>query len=352
MNRADFGSGAEVEAFEARLAAAVDVAHVVGVGSGTAALHLTLAAAGVRAGDEVILPANTFFATAEAVVATGARPVLVDIDPETGNIDPDAVDAAVTQHTSAVIAVHLYGHPADVTSLRRITDRHGLFLLEDASQALAGRWSGKPVGSLGDAGAFSFYPTKNLGALGQAGAVSTSDHDLARRVVALRQHGMTAHNVHDEWGVNERLDGLQAVFLNAKLGHLEIAQRQRETTARHYRRLLAELPDVRLFTIDPHARHAHHLFVVRVPDRDHVRAALDDHGIETGVHYPTPIHGQPAADLVPGQGLPPLGALPNAETHAACVLSLPLYPGIPPDHVDRCVDVLGSVLSAGVERSR
>jgi dTDP-4-amino-4,6-dideoxygalactose transaminase len=331
----DFGTGAEVATFEAELAAVTGAAHAVGVGSGTAALHLTLAAAGIGAGDEVILPANTFFATAEAIVATGARPVPVDIIGSTANIDPGAVEAAITPSTAAVIAVHLYGQPADMTRLQHIAASNDLFLVEDAAQAIGASWKGTPAGALGDAAAFSFYPTKNLGALGQAGAVTTSDGELARRVARLRAHGEDPRHVHGQWGHNERLDGLQAAFLRVKLSDLEAAQGRRDEAASRYEKLLSGADDIELIATDERARHVHHLFAVRVDDRDVVRARLAAHGVDSAVHYPTPVHLQPAAAAL---ALP--GSLPHAERHAATVLSLPLYPGIPPTHIDRCIEAL------------
>lgn len=330
----DFGTGAEVAAFETDLAARVATRHAVGVGSGTAALHLALVAAGIGPGDEVILPANTFFASAEAIVAAGARPVPVDILPTTANVDPDAVAAAITPRTAAIVAVHLYGQPADMSRLQRIASQNDLFLLEDAAQAIGAAWDGRPAGSLGDAAAFSFYPTKNLGALGQAGAVATSDRELARKVAALRQHGEEPRHHHTQWGHNERLDGLQAAFLRVKLARLDDAQRQRDEAVGTYEKLLAGVDEVERLQVARRARHVHHLFPVRVARRDEVRAALSAQGIETGVHYPTPIHLQPAAALAPP------GSLPHAEQHADHVVSLPLYPGIPSDHVERCVEVL------------
>lgn len=337
LDSGDFGTGSEVGAFEASFAEKVSTRHAVGVGSGTAALHLTLVAAGIGAGDEVVLPANTFFATAEAIVAAGARPVPVDTLPDTANIDPDAVEAALTPRTAAVVAVHLYGQPADMTRLQHIAGRNNLFLLEDAAQAIGATWDGKPAGSLGDAAAFSFYPTKNLGALGQAGAVTTSDRELAGRIATLRQHGEEPRNWHTQWGHNERLDGMQAAFLRAKLADLDTAQANRDAAAARYRELLAGHDDVELLSIDHRARHVHHLLVVRVDHRDEVREHLARHGVETGVHYPVPVHLQPAAALSPA------GSRPNAERHAARIISLPLYPGIPSDHIDQCVEALAAI---------
>lgn len=337
LDAGDFSSGPEVEAFESELAAVAGTRHAVGVASGTAALHLILAAAGVGAGDEVILPANSFFASAEAVVAAGARPVAVDILPATGNVDPEAVTAAITPRTAAIIAVHLYGQPADMTRLRPIALQHDLLLIEDAAQAIGSAWEGRPAGGLADAAAFSFYPTKNVGALGQAGAVTTSDRDLAARITSLREHGEETRHVHTQWGYNERIDGLQAAFLRTKLIDLEPAQALRDAAVARYDELLAPLEDrgaVQRFVTDRRARHVHHLYVLKVARRDEVRARLAADNVQTAVHYPTPIHLQPAAALSPP------GSLPQAEQHAGTVLSLPLYPGVPTAHIDACVAAL------------
>lgn len=338
-----FVGGPEVEHFEAALAEEVAVAHAVAVGSGTSALHLALKAAGIGPGDEVVLPPNTFFATAEAVVATGATPVLADVDIATALLDPDAVEAAITRRTAAIAAVHLYGQPVDADRFGAIAARHGLFLLEDAAQAFTGSWRGRPVGSLGHAGAFSFYPAKNLGALGDGGAVTTADAGLAARVRLLRSHGEQPRSVHVLPGFCERLDELQAAFLSAKLPYLPAAQRGRGQAVARYQERFAELDDVRSLRLATPARHAHHLVVVRVPRRDAVLDALHTAGVGASVHYPIPIHLQPAWSSM---GRP--GQFPEAEALARSVLSLPLYPGMGDDVVDRCVDTLGWALEATI----
>lgn len=335
-----FSGGKEVQAFEAMFADFVGTSHAVGVGSGTAALHLALLAAGIGAGDEVIVPPNTFFATAEAVLAAGATPVFADVDPATALIDPAAVADAVTPRTAAIIPVHLYGQPAPMDAMRSIATRYGLFLLEDAAQAVTATWDGRQAGSLGDAGAFSFYPSKNLGALGEAGAVVTDDQDLAQRVARLRAHGETARNVHVRPGFNERLDGLQAAFLAAKLRHLGEAQRLRLEAVERYRQQLAELDHVRLLETAAGCGHSYHLLVARVPRRDKVFGALRADGIEAGIHYPTPIHLQPACHDMGGRP----GQFPRAEELAASILSLPLSPGMTENQIDRCVRSLDHAL--------
>jgi dTDP-4-amino-4,6-dideoxygalactose transaminase len=335
-----FVGGSEVERFEQMLAGHVGTAHAVGVGSGTAALHLALVAAGIGAGDEVILPPSTYFATAEAVVAAGARPVFADVDPSTALIDPDAVEAAITPFTAAVIAVHLYGQPADMHALGKLARRYGLFLLEDAAQAIGAAWDGAMAGSIGGAGAFSFYPSKNVGALGDGGAVTTSDAALAVRVRRLSQHGESAKNIHVEFGRNERLDALQAAFLSVKLARLEEAQAQRLRAVDRYDRALRELPDVTALRTAAPARHAHHLAVVRVSRRDTVLDMLRARGVDAMVHYPTPVHLQPA--FAPFGSRP--GQFPESERLASEVLSLPLFAGITDVQVDRCVAALAECL--------
>lgn len=334
-----FVAGAEVERFEEALVEQVGVPHAVAVGSGTAALHLALSAAGVGPADEVILPPNTFFATAEAVLATGATPVLADVDPHTALLDPDAVEALVTSRTAAIAAVHLYGQPINADSLRAIADRHGLFLLEDAAQALGAAWNGRPAGSLGAAAGFSFYPAKNLGALGDGGAVTTADADLARRVRLLRSHGENPRGVHVVPGYCERLDELQAAFLTVKLPHFRVAQAARRQAVAHYCQRLAVMEEVELLETAAGARHAHHLLVARVPRRDAVLARMHAAGIGASVHYRTPIHLQPACPHLGTKG-----SFPRAESLADTVLSLPLYPGISDELVDRCADALATAI--------
>ena len=331
-----FVSGDEVAAFETEMAEYVGVAHAVAVGSGTAALTLALMGAGIGPGDEVIIPANTFFATAEAVVAVGAVPVLADVDPRSASIDPQSVASMVTDRTAAIVAVHLYGHPVDVDGLRKVAARKRLFLLEDAAQAMGASWQGRPVGSLGDAAAFSFFPTKNLGGFGEGGAVTTSDHQLAGRIRLLRSHGEAVKNVHQVMAFNERLDEIQAALLMVKLPHLAQELAERDSVVGLYEELLGEVPGVTMLATLALARSAHHLMVVKVPDRDRVLAELHAEGIGAGVHYPTPVHHQPAWRAL---GLAPC-ELPHAEELARSVLSLPLYGQMSSEQVERCVDAL------------
>lgn len=335
-----FVSGGEVLAFESALAEYIGVTHAVAVASGTAALTLALMAAGIGPGDEVILPANTFFATAEAVVASGAQPVLADVDPATASVDPTSVAALVTPRTAAVIAVHLYGHPADVGAVRAVAAGRGLFILEDAAQAMGASRDGRRVGALGGAAAFSFFPTKILGALGEGGAVTTNDAQLADALRLLRSHGEPVKNLHQTMGFNERMDEVQAALLMVKLSHLEEDLDQRATVVDRYHDLLREIPGVALFTTPPSARSVHHLMAVKVPDRDRVLAELHAMGVGAGIHYPTPIHLQPAWRHLGAAA----GDLPHAEALARSVVSLPLSSRMPHAQVERCVGALAEAV--------
>jgi dTDP-4-amino-4,6-dideoxygalactose transaminase len=339
MASSGFTGGEEVEKFEHELARHLGVAHVVSVASGTAALHLALAAAGVGRGDEVILPPNTFFATAEAVMATGATPVLADVAASTALLDPDAVAAVVTSRTAAIIPVHLYGQPVDGDRFADLARRHGLLLLEDAAQAFGASWRGRPAGTLGTAGAFSFYPSKNLGALGDGGAVTTSDAALARSVRLLRSHGEERRHEHLVAGSCERLDGLQAAFLRTKLAAFDQYEALREDAVGRYHEQLPAITDAELFVTDSEARHANHLLVLRVPHRDRLLKLLHDAGVGAAVHYPMPIHLQPATAT-----LGSVGQFPVAEALADSVISLPLYPGMTHSQIDRCVHALSEAL--------
>lgn len=332
-----FVGGTAVAGFEAGFAAACRAAHCVGVANGTDALELALRAAGVGAGDEVVLPAHTFVATGAAVVATGATPVLADVDPEHLLLDPAAAAAVRTRRTRVVIPVHLYGQPAPVDELRAALP--GVTVVEDAAQAQGASLAGRPAGSLGEIAATSFYPGKNLGAYGDGGAVLTNDPDLARTVRALGNHGSHQRYRHELLGRNSRLDALQAVVLSAKLRHLTVWNAARRAAADRYAVLLAGVDGLLLPATRAGAGHVWHLYVVRVADRDRVLADLQADGIGAGVHYPAPLHLQPAfAGLGHRRG-----AFPHSERAADTVLSLPLFPGITPAQQER---VAGSLLAA------
>jgi dTDP-4-amino-4,6-dideoxygalactose transaminase len=333
-------AGPAVEAFEERWARYCDTAHAVGTANGTDALTLTLEALGVGAGDEVVVPSNTFVATAAAVVRAGATPRFADVAADTLLLTPQTLQAASTPRTRAVVAVHLFGQMPDMDALGAAADRAGILLVEDAAQAHGARWRGRQAGSFGVAGCFSFYPGKNLGAFGDAGAVVTSDAALADRVRSLANHGRTRgrdHYAHDLVGTNSRLDSLQAIVLSAKLARSEDWIRARAALAAGYEQALRDTP-VRLVAADPGARHAHHLLVVRVAAREVVRARLAEAGIETGIHYPVPCHRQPALRRFARE------PLPVCEAAAQEILSLPMHPHLPPEDVRRvCRALLDAV---------
>jgi dTDP-4-amino-4,6-dideoxygalactose transaminase len=342
LRTCQFVGGNEVLAFEQQLADYVDSPHALGLNSGTAALQLALLAADVGPGDEVLLPANTFFATAEAVMAVGATPVLVDCSTDTALMDADATEAAITERTAAIIVVHLYGQPVDADRFREMAERHGLFLLEDNAQAIGARWQGRMTGSLGDAAAFSFYPGKNLGALGEGGAVTTTDSALAHRIDLLRSHGSTVKYHHEEWGWNERLHGMQAAFLSVKLAHLEHAQKLRNDAVEQYRQLIGHDERIQWFTTALGATHVWHLLVVQVANRDAVLEKMSTRGIGVGIHYPMPVHLTPAAE---GRlGTP--GQFPNAERLSRSIISLPLFSGITVQQVELASRVLQETVEA------
>jgi len=326
-----FIGGRAVEEFEAAWAAYCDTSHAVGVANGTDAIELTLSALGVRPGDEVIVPANTFVATVSAVMRTGAQPVFVDVDPATMLMTAESVGGAVTARTAAVIAVHLYGQPADMRSLRAVADKAGIALIEDAAQAHGARWEGRRIGSLGDAACFSFYPGKNLGALGDGGAVVTDDTALADRIRQLANHGRGVDRYsHEVVGRNSRLDAIQAAFLHVKLDRLDAWNDARRVAASRYDELLA--PYVELTDQRTEAESVYHLYVIRTDDRDTLQAALESAGIACGLHYPIPVHlQQPYLD----PSRPPLAV---AEDAARRLLSLPMFPHITERQVERVAD--------------
>jgi dTDP-4-amino-4,6-dideoxygalactose transaminase len=338
IGRSEFIGGAEVDRFEQEWARYCGTQHAVGVANGTDALALSLRALDIGPGDEVIVPANTFIATAEAVVLAGATPRFVDVDPDTLLLTADELAAAVTSRTAAVIAVHLYGQTADMDAISAVAEQAGVVVLEDAAQAHGAKWWGRPAGSLGRAGCFSFYPGKNLGAFGDAGAVVTDDAELAERLRSLRNHGRAAgsHYRHGDIGANSRLDSLQAAVLSAKLRRLDAWTESRQAIVGRYRQALQDGP-MRLVETAPGADHVYHLAVVQVPDRDRVQAELGRLGIETGVHYPIPCHRQdPYRPFA-------TGPLPVAEAAAARVLSLPLFPHLTTEQVTRVCSAIGQV---------
>jgi dTDP-4-amino-4,6-dideoxygalactose transaminase len=337
LDASSFIHGPEVEAFEREFAALCGVPYAVAVSNGTDALALALRALDVGAGDLVAVPAFTFVATAEAVWHVGARPLVVDIDPATFTVDPEALRRALRQRTvRAVIPVHIYGQPAAMDDIAAIAQECGAAVVEDAAQAHGARYHGRRVGALGRLGCFSFYPSKNLGGLGDGGAVTTHDADLAARLRLLRDHGQTAKYTHGLIGFNARLDGLQAALLRVKLPHLDRWNARRQALAAAYRRGLAGLPGIGLPEAVADREHVYHLFVIRCPRRDALHAYLQAHGIATGVHYPRPLHLQPAFAPLRHQA----GDFPVSEAAAQEVLALPLYPELTDDAVARVCDAV------------
>ena len=342
VERGSFTLSEEVEAFEREFADYVTTSYGVGVASGTDALMLSLRALGIGAGDEVITAVNTFAATAEAIVLAGATPVFVDIDENTYLLDLDAVETAITERTAAIVPVHLYGQCCDMQRLMAIARQHGLKVVEDACQAHGATRSQASAGCLGDAGCFSFYPSKNLGALGDGGFVATNDPQLAERVRLLRCHGEGAERLHVEVGYTSRLHGMQAAFLRAKLPMLDHWNALRREAAMGYSANLdgaqVVLPDV----VDG-AGHVFHVYCVRVNDRDAVRAKLSAAGVQTGIHYAIPLHLEPAFANLGGR----LGQFPVAEKTVGEILSLPLFPYLTSAEVDWVSDALREAVSYG-----
>jgi dTDP-4-amino-4,6-dideoxygalactose transaminase len=313
----------------------------VGVNSGTDALHLSLRACGVGPGDEVITVAHTAVATAAAISLAGAEPIFVDIDPDTYTMDPTKVEPAITPRTRAIVPVHIYGHPVDMEAVMAIAQRAGIRVIEDCAQAHGARYRQQSVGSIGDLGCFSFYPTKNLGAMGDGGAVVGRDPALVERVRFLREYGWTPETrfVSQFQGMNSRLDELQAAILRVKLRHLDGWNAARRAIAQWYTGLLAEglsLPLER-----PDCFHVYHQYVVRTSKRDVVRRLLQEAGVGTGIHYPVPVHLQPAY-AVNGR---PASSLPRTEQAALEIISLPVYPHLPYEQVEQVADAIRSALS-------
>lgn len=328
--------GTYAEQFEQAFGEFLGVRHVIGVANGTDALLLSLKALGVGPGDEVITAANSFVATAEAIAHAGARPVFVDVDRDTYTMDVGQVEAKVSSRTKALIPVHLYGQPADLASLEDLAKSHGLAILEDAAQAHGATYRGRPIGGFGAGACFSFYPGKNLGAYGDAGAVATNRDDVALTLRKLRDHGGVKKYEHELIGFNSRLDGLQAAVLLVKLKRLRQWNERRLAHAALYTKLLSGVPGVKVPTVRDHATHVFHLYVIRVPaeHRDGLRAFLQGHGIATGIHYPVPLHLTPAFAYL---GYQP-GDCPVAEACARSILSLPMFPELRAEQIDYVAD--------------
>lgn len=339
LTNCSFVLGPEVEKFEKVFASYCQAAHCVAVTNGTAALQLVLQGLGIGAGDEVITVAHTFIATAEGITAAGARPVFVDIDPNSYTMDPARLEAAITPRTKAIIPVHLYGQPADMDAINAIAAKHNIPVIEDACQAHGAKYKGRRTGSLGCAACFSFYPSKNLGACGEGGAITTDDAELAKKIRMLRDHGSVKKYEHDFPAYNLRLEGLQGGILAVKLPHLDSWNENRRALARKYDELFAGSKILAPKQM-PYADHVYHLYVVVVEDREALRKALSEQGIENGLHYPIPLHLQKAyADLGYKKG-----DFPVSEHVAANHVSLPMYAELPFEHVEHVAKAVREIV--------
>jgi dTDP-4-amino-4,6-dideoxygalactose transaminase len=340
VERGDFIIGAALERFEAEYAAFIGTRYAVGVGTGLAAIELALRAFGVGRGDEVVTAANTFIATVLAIMTVGARPVLADIDPATYTLDPDALAGAITPRTRAVIPVHLFGQPVDLDAVLAVARRHSLVVIEDAAQAHGARYKGRRAGSLGHAAAFSFYPSKNLGALGDGGIITTDDERAAAELRLLRNYGQRVKHYHAVPGTNSRLDTLQAAVLSIKLPHLDGWNASRRRHASAYSRRLGGR--VRTPVAAGGREHVYHLYVIETGERDAVQQRLRARQVDTGIHYPVPAHLQPACASLGYKA----GDFPVTEAAAARMLSLPMFPELTEAQIEYVCDALGDTDSA------
>lgn len=337
----------EMKEFENEFAAYCGVKYGVGVANGTDALFLALKAIGIGSGDEVLVPTNTFIATAEAVSHTGATPVFVDCDPVTYCIDPAKIPAAITSRTKAIMPVHLYGHPADMDAIMSIARANGLKIVEDCAQAHGTLHNGKHAGSMGDAAGFSFYPSKTLGAYGDAGMVLTNDPETCDKLKLLRDNGRTTWYEHAIIGHNSRLDGIQAAILRVKLRHLNEWVDARRAHAKMYNELLSGVDGLALPSELPYAKHSYYVYVVRVKDRENVMAKLKENGCGCGIHYPLPLHLQPAYGMLGGQP----GDMPVAEDFAGQIMSIPMFPELTPEQVREAALIIKEVVSGDRHQS-
>ena len=321
LNKGEFILGEDLRTFEKNYAFYCNTKFCIGVSSGTEALHLALKAMGIGKGDEVITSANTYIATAFAISYTGAKPILVDIDPETYNIDVELIEKNITKNTKAIIPVHLYGRPADMDGIIDYREKYDIPIIEDASQAHGAEFRGKKIGSIGDIGCFSFYPGKNLGAYGDGGAIVTNNPEIAKKVSMFRNYGQKNKYEHQFIGYNNRLDNIQAAILNVKLKYLDEWNSKRINAASTYRRLLQN-GNVILPQSANYIKHVYHLFVIRCLDREKCRKYLNENGIPSGIHYPVPIHLQKAYNFLDYN----YGDFPITEKYSECILSIPIYP--------------------------
>lgn len=322
LDSSAFVLGNNVTNFENEFAQAHDSKHCIGVSSGTDGNHLALWSLGIKSGDEVIIPANTFIATAWGATLCGAVPVFADCHKESYNLDPEKIEEKITSKTKAIVAVHLYGQPADLDGIKEIADRHNLFLVEDAAQSHLAEYKGRKIGSHGVSASFSFYPGKNLGAIGEGGAVITKDDDIAMKIKMMRDHGCREKYQHEIYGHNYRMEGLQGAVLSLKLKHLSRWTEKRRDVANKYRQLLKDIGDLELPKEMSYAKHVYHLFVVKSSHRDKLQDFLQNNGISTGLHYPVPLHLQKCFSRLGYKK----SDFPETEELSDKCLSLPVYP--------------------------
>lgn len=334
VEKTAFAGGPFVKKFEEEFADYCGCKHAAGVNSGTSAIWLALTGLGIGKGDEVITVPNTFIATAEAISMSGAKPVFVDINEKTYNMNPDLLEKAITPRTKAVIPVHLYGQMADMDPIMAIASKHGLIVIEDACQAHGAEYKGRRAGSIGDAGCFSFYPGKNLGAYGEAGAVVTNNLELIEKISRLKDHGQSKKYYHSMVGWNDRMDGIQGAVLSVKLKYLDKWNDARRNNAKLYSDLLADIDGIVTPYIADYAKHVFHIYAIRVQNCEDLMNALSEKGIQFGIHYPVPIHLQDAYDFL---GLSK-GSFPVAENSVKGLLSLPMFPELAKEQIEYVVN--------------
>lgn len=346
LDKTAFAGGPFVAGFETEFAAFCGTRHAIGVGSGTEALWLALLALGVGPGDEVITVPCTFIATVEAITYCGATPVFVDVDEKTYNMDPDLLEAAITSRTKAIIPVHLFGQMADMDPIMDVARKHGVSVVEDACQAHGARYEGRTAGSIGDAGCFSFYPGKNLGAYGEAGAVVSNNVDLDKKIRMLRDHGQAKKYYHEMAGWNARMDGFQGAILSVKLKYLAAWNEARRRNAKRYNELLGTIDGVVIPLESPNNEHVYHIYAIRVEKRDALINALGEKDIHCGIHYPIPLHLQDAYKRL-SLGM---GSFPVAEKVASEFVSLPMFPELDEDQIEFVARELEAVLESQLTR--
>jgi dTDP-4-amino-4,6-dideoxygalactose transaminase len=340
MNSCSFAGGPFVEKFEQEFAQFCGCDSAIGVGSGTEAIWLALLALDIGPGDEVITVPNTFIATVEAIHFCGAKPVFVDIDEKTYNMDPDQLKTAITKSTKAIIPVHIFGQMADMDPIMEIAEANGIFVIEDACQAHGAEYKGRKAGTVGKAGCFSFYPGKNLGAFGEAGAVVTNDQHLAKKIKVLRDHGQQKKYHHQKIGWNARMDGIQAAVLSTKLNYLADWNNMRRGHAATYNKLLSQSPDIITPYVSTENTHVYHVYAIRCSDRDSLMADLAEKEIQSGIHYPVPLHLQLACNHLGYKA----GQFPVCETCMDQFVSLPMYPELPENQIVYVTETIDAIM--------